>query len=301
MSILNRASDGLFNVLIVLVRTIVAEGPLPKDRLLALCAPGALHPPPTQQHASNTLNRWLELGLITPNENDAIEIAPAYKLRLSKRTFSDEALVQCIRDCVLGGLNNERFWFADENRSADFTRATAWMLAQDVHSLSIGGYDDVEAIVNRQISSSKDHPIFQNDTRWPGYVSWSTYLGFGCTLGSKYLVDPTLAVSQYSASCLDEKRDTEVRIFLNRLAEAIPVIDGGRYRQLVEAQLDASAWVPPKPDEISSSLSRALLRLHEAGDIELRDLADAPFKVSLLGRQRRTIRLVSHVRSGGGK
>ena len=40
MTILNTASDGFFNVLIVLHRTLAQYGPMDKDRLIRLCSPG---------------------------------------------------------------------------------------------------------------------------------------------------------------------------------------------------------------------------------------------------------------------
>ena len=38
MSILNRPSDGLFNVLIVLVRCLLAQGAMNREKLLSICA-----------------------------------------------------------------------------------------------------------------------------------------------------------------------------------------------------------------------------------------------------------------------
>jgi hypothetical protein len=145
------------------------------------------------------------------------------------------------------------------------------------------------------------YPVFQNNTRWPGFESWSSYLGFGRRIGRNYFIDPTTAIKPHVAACLANGRDTEVRSFVEALADRIPVLDGGRYRRLVEEQLDPAAWMAPQAHEVSSSLSRALLRLHEAGVIQLLDLADAPAKMSLLGRHRRSIWPISHVRLGGAK
>ena len=40
MTILNTASDGFFNVLIVLHRTLATHGPMDEERLIRLCSPG---------------------------------------------------------------------------------------------------------------------------------------------------------------------------------------------------------------------------------------------------------------------
>jgi hypothetical protein len=88
-----------------------------------------------------------------------------------------------------------------------------------------------------------------------------------------------------AAECLQEA-------FFTRLADALPVIDGGVYRRSVEASLRGIPQL--RMNEVSVSLSLALLHLEAAGAVRLETRADAP-KRQLLGRQRRQLRSVSHI------
>ena len=134
MSILNRPSDGLFNVLIVLARCLVSQGSLSRQKLLDLCIPKSLDP--KQDMATKTLNRWIELGLFDADKDDVVSIAEPFKKVLSKKKYSLQELVMAISSRVFSDSNNENFWASEENRSADYSRAQSWMLMQDVYSFS---------------------------------------------------------------------------------------------------------------------------------------------------------------------
>src|SRR5689334_22410978 len=81
MSILNRPSDGLVSVLLVLRRAVHAYGPMPRGRLIELCAPeGAVRQdsPASQMMVWKTLHRWLQLGLFR-QDGEVIHLAPEFK------------------------------------------------------------------------------------------------------------------------------------------------------------------------------------------------------------------------------
>jgi hypothetical protein len=80
--------------------------------------------------------------------------------------------------------------------------------------------------------------------------------------------------------------------FLTRLAEALPILDGGRYRLAVQSQI-AYPWHTPRPNQVSPCLSAALLSLEASGVIRMEARSDAPQRV-LLGRSARELRTVSH-------
>src|SRR5690606_34952850 len=119
---------------------------------------------------------------------------------------------------------------------------------------------------------------FQNDTRWSGYASWATFLGFGRSESGKatggFISDPTVAIRHQVADMLPAKREMPMTDFLNELSRRIPVLDGGDYRRQVEEKLKPDKWRAPGPHEVSTSLSRALLRLDKAGEIQLEKRAD---------------------------
>ncbi len=72
MTVLNTASDGTFNVLIVLFRALRAHGPVKREYFLSLCGAGA---DPNPDRLRQTLRRWTDLGLFAENE-DAFCLAP---------------------------------------------------------------------------------------------------------------------------------------------------------------------------------------------------------------------------------
>lgn len=296
MSILNRPSDGLFNILIVLVRTLVSSGPIPAERLIALCAPP--NAVSTQERAKQTLNRWKELGLLA-EVDDTIQIATAYQDRFTKKILSSQSVADVARDVALADSNNANFWEAENNRSADFTCAVSWMLAQDVYTFTPASHGDVENIENVQLGDSS---VFTNDTRWSGFKSWATFLGFGYTgrfPSNAFVVDPTEAVRGALQAC-DLGTRRAVADFLNMLAILLPVLDGGMYRQMVEEKIDRTSWSPPPDKTVSTSMSRTFLRLRESGYLQLENNSDA-VSYGLLGRERRVIESVSHIVWKGGE
>lgn len=293
MSILNQTNDGLFNVLIVLVRCLSAQKAISRDKLLGLCAPlSAVND--SQKQAKQTLNRWLQLGLFKEDASGAVQLTDEFRESLRKRDTEPRDMSTVIRSVVLSATNNEQFWEAENNKSADFTRGVCWALAQDVFTCRCAGHADVQTI---EASQLQDAAAFQNDTRWNGFKSWASFLGFGWIgryPNSVFEIDPTVAVREVLPNVFEGSGELRQTVFFNRLAEILPVVDGGEYRTRVEQRIDRSVWRSPKPDQVSTSLSRALLRLHERGDLILEERADAE-KRSLLGRKSRVVRNLSHI------
>lgn len=145
-----------------------------------------------------------------------------------------------------------------------------------------------------QSSQGVEPTPFVNDTRWFGFSEWATFLGAAFTSGKFGLVpNPSFAVR----TALDEVFGTVDELaqaeFFTRLADALPVIDGGRYRAVVEAQT-ARPWRTHRSNEVSPSLSAALLTLEASRVLRLEMRSDATTRV-LLGRAGRELRSISHV------
>ena len=176
------------------------------------------------------------------------------------------------------------------------------MLAQNVFDVQAVGRKAIEAVEVTQLPL--ECRVFTNDTRWPGFKAWAPFLGFGWIgrfpTKNTFVIDPTTAVADSLADIFGTQKELAHEQFFRRLAEVLPVLDGGKYRLQVEAKINRENWKEPKPDEVSTSLSRALSRLHERGDLVLDDRADAS-KRTLLGRNNRVLRNVSHIVWKGGK
>ena len=296
MSILNRPSDGLFNVLIVLARCLVSQGSLSRQKLLDLCIPKSLDP--KQDMATKTLNRWIELGLFDADKDDVVSIAEPFKKTLSKKKYSLQELVMAISSRVFSDSNNENFWASEENRSADYSRAQSWMLMQDVYSFSPKSYKEVEKAAIGQMVA-KEFSVFTNDTRWSGFSSWSEFLGFGNSLFGAFSIDPTEAIRLYLNEIVPAKESLPIADFVDAISLRLPVLDGGAFRKLVEEKINSSKWEAPKANELSTSFSRSLLRFNADGTIKLENKADAKDKRILLGKGKAQLETVSHIRAGG--
>lgn len=292
MSVLNQASDGLYTVLIVLVRAAVRFGPRSREDLLLACG-GAVDAVETNQ-LKQTLNRWTELGLFSGEDGADVCIAERYRSDLGKT--ADEAerrLPTILRTVAMLAENNERFWERERSKSADLSRAISWMLAQDVYALD-GNVKKLAVLEEAQIADSTKQTIGKNDTRWNGLKAWMMYLGFARD-GMQWVVDPTHALRDALPDIFASRKELSAPAFVERAAAVLPVLDGGAYRVQVEAALRDTAWPRLRAGLASSSLSRALQRLDREGFITLSDRSDTEGVVSLTGSNGRTWRDVSHI------
>jgi hypothetical protein len=296
MSILNRPSDGLFNIIIVLARCVMAEGPVAKDRLVRLCAPGPAVE--SDDACRKSLNTALDIGLFQARD-DGIVLSPDLpKDARSPKTGSDQ-LRDTIRTLVLSARNNPDVWADKDSRAADFTRAASWVLAQDPFRLQGIGVDDLGKLHNRQFPTKEYTALGNESVRWPGFRSWAVYLGFGWDaykLG--FTPDPGVAIRAALPAVFEAGAELDCASFVSGLAGQIPVLDGGAYRTEVEARISREYWQPPPDGQLSASLSLALLRLEREGAIRLNDRDDPRFgRRTLTGRGRRPLRRFSHVRT----
>jgi hypothetical protein len=276
---------------------------MPKDKLLDICCPHSLGDG-KQDMATKTLNRWVELGLFVLADSEEIRVADEYRSKLRKANATATSIAEVVRAIVLSPSNNSNFWGDEENRASDFTRAACWMLAQDIHQFIPTSYSQVERKALEQAESA-EVVLFQNDTRWSGYVSWAAFLGFGRSESGKasggFVTDPTPAIRHTLVDLLPKSGDIAINDLLEALAQSIPVMDGGEYRRRVEEKLRPEKWKVPNEGEISTSLSRALLRLRDGGEIRLEKKADFDVQVRLIGKNERVAQEVTHATRGPAK
>ena len=97
-------------------------------------------------------------------------------------------------------------------------------------------------------------------------------------------VDPTLAVRETLPDCIAAGEEMPAAEFVERLAQRLPVLDGGVYRVAVEAQLDTHALLPLQQGQLSSSLSRAMFSLQIDQTLQFENKADVGRSVVFTGR-----------------
>lgn len=281
MSLLNRPSDGIYPVLIAIFQLVLSRKNLAKEQLLKLCAPPEAC---SQDHASTTLNTWISLGLFDVKSDGAVTIHP--DILGSER--KPEYLRRITRRLVLDPKNNLDLWAKEDSRSADFTLGLSWFLAQDAWTTEINGWDQAQEVFRYQLPDGK--VVFQNDTRWPSFKEWASYLGFGWSprISRGITPDPTDAIRDALPTVFGKHKVLPAKDFIRQLGEVLPVLDGGDYRRQVEGFLlsrdDEYSWKALPEGHLSTSLSRALIRLQEEGILRHSLKADSIHRVKLTGR-----------------
>jgi hypothetical protein len=279
MSLLNLTSDGLPNILVVLYATIAkSRAPMTAKELIEAVAPEAVVKDP--RLAKTTLTRWTELGLFKADANTEV-----LSLRQPPPTDmkSEAEIVRAVRmearSLALSHANNDDLWAREEARSADLTRSLAWLLALDVYRQ--GGVN-LFALANDHIRET-GLTLMQNESRLTGLRSWGHFLGF-IRHPKAIDIDPTLAILEVLPDCIGPGEEMPARDLVEKLSYALPVIDGGRYRQAVLDKLRDNALPPMQASQLSTSLSRALHCLMVNQTLQFKLLSDVGSSITLTGR-----------------
>ena len=299
MSLLNSDSDGLHSVLIALHKVIAYEGPIDREKLIAICAPKSIvirrknekgEDRESEILVNKTLIRWKQFGLFQELDNRV-----CLHSDIPRSDRAPDRLSFVARKRLLAPENNQRFWETEDSGSADFTRALSWCLAQDVYEFECSSWDkEAQPRIIAQ-STIDTNLIVQNDTRWRCLRSWIPFLGFGyISKNNRLIIDPTTAVRDALPEVFAQNSTLKGQDFLTRLAEFLPVVDGGEYRSQVEQKLQQTegphSWKQPPAGQLSTSLSRAVMFLIASGDLQATAASDDRNKrVILTGRNRRTL------------
>lgn len=286
MTIINYASDGLYPELIVLFRVVAHLGVVDRKEIINLCYPGTQDDAVGLTRLRGALARWTELGLFQIEEESLLINERFGK---QKRGESIEELTirlpSACRTLMLEAPNCLPLWGTPSGTTADFVRAAAWLLAQDIYNLPTS-WSDIEGIQNAQTSA--DQKIIENDVRWNGLRFWMRYLGFATGDSSAFRVDPTLAVKMELPAIFESRTDLSAQEFIMALASSLPVLDFGQYRSAVQEVMNPTVWRPPENGHLSMSLSLALRRLDLDNVIRLEGRADTGTSYRLTGRNHRT-------------
>ncbi|MCY1045630.1 protein DpdG [Corallococcus sp. bb12-1] len=311
MGILNLTSDGIPSALVALHGALRSFGPMPRNRLLALCDPPSLGG--GRDLARRTLNRWTQLGAFVERGEDTVLAEPLKALvpgdldglrreliKLVLRPENNPGIGAQGSGATGASDDNEESATEDEGESGrttslatDFTLATAWAFLQDPFIFSMKR-DTLERLRNAQ---NPKVALLRNDTRWNGFGEWAPFLGMATFFfGGEFILSPAFAINGVLNEVFLNENSLPQATFLERIARALPVIDGGVYN-VAMLELLGSPWRRLTPGEVSPCLSLALGQLQAAGTLRLLDLSDAPQR-TLLGQEGRPIRTFTHVELG---
>jgi hypothetical protein len=292
MSILNRPSDGLLSVLLALRRALLAYGAQTENALLELVAPASVIETP--EMAKKTLTRWKQLGFFSEID-DKITLSDA----IAPIALDDmDALRSAVLRLILVPENNAVLLSgsiddSEGSRAVDCTRTLAWSLVQDPYTFP-NTYRSGELL---QSTQGVQPAVFVNDVRWHGFVEWAVFLGTAWTTSRTLVPSPAFAIRSVLDNIFQGSAEISQGDFFRRLATLLPILDGGTYRTAVEAQI-ARPWRQSQANEISPSLSAALLTLEHEGTLRLEARSDAPMR-KLLGPGGSESHSVSHVVHAG--
>ncbi|EJR7474244.1 hypothetical protein N1G87_002185 [Escherichia coli] len=293
MSIINNAHGGSQYAVLAAFYQVLKASPknqLPREKLMALCAPETLQTGDSQNargKASQELRAWLDLGLLT---EEKVEETTQISFNANYFSIKSMPLRQAARRCLQAQENNSDLSSRDE-RAVDLTLLAALLLALDVYQNAEIKSGNLEVLVNTFIP---DFRINSNEIAVvPGYLSW---LGFAQQLTrDSYAIDPTDSIREELPFLMRVGEQLSIGEVLQRLNRALPVLDGGSYRQQVEERISLYGWHSLSPNRLSTSLSRALLRLQLSGVINMKAESDASGAMQLTGRNGSVLRTVTHL------
>jgi len=260
MSIINNAGSGSQIRILCLIDRVLNRRkkltPILCQELIETCRPDNL--PKTDGAAKRfkeNLDFWLEEGLWREDEIGITVQDP----ESSERNLSQRILSLCIR-------NHAEKNILQGNRIEPFLRTITTLLCQDqlsFHGQQRGGPSlttqaDIAETINSRLPSDLSINA-SNDANT--LKDWGVFLGFLEPFDKGVITDPTRAIAPILPELFVENDTLSLRDFMTALAERLPMLDGGKYRQVIEPILEEKGWQPPLDNRVSASLSHALLRL----------------------------------------
>lgn len=273
MSIINNASAGSqIRLICVIDRVLNRRGnkPILQDELENLLSPEAL--PGSRTGAARlpeNLSFWLEEGLWLKSEGGISPHSPLANERNLPGRVLRTLIANEPKESLLEGTRGQPVLLSitallAQNKYAFVGKST---LTKETVPGAVGQLlkDSVNEGERRQINLSNEATTF---------LEYAFFLGFVEPFMEGYLVDPTRAIESVLDSVLDNHSSLPAVDFISRLAEVLPMLDGGSYRQQVEPLITADNWTPNEPLHLSASLSQALVRLELAMQLKFEIRAD---------------------------
>jgi hypothetical protein len=298
MTLLNRSSNGHVPSMVVLWRTARVFGPLPRAKLEALCRPRVK---PDDSRMPATFTTWRSLGMFVEGEGELVRLAPPF---CTIDEGDTEALRTAVLDLLLRPDNNPALLTVDlseeaeASRASDLVRVASWALAQDPYRLA--SWSQGRAL---EQARAQGIDLFRGDGRWPSFQEWAYFVGLGVMSRHGLVMTPARAIrevlnGEQPRVALTATEDVLLSTFLEDIAKAIPVVDGGTYRVQIDDVLRRTNH-GLDAHQVSPCLALALLQLHHEEEIELSDRpGDVATRLSLLGREGRVVQTASHIRRG---
>jgi hypothetical protein len=273
VAIINNAHPGSqIRLICVIDRVLNRRGykPILQDELESLLRPEAL--PQSDigaERLRKNLDFWLEEGLWLKSEAGISTHSPLANERNLPGRVLRTLMANEPKETLLEGMRGQPFLLGITALLAQnkYTFVGKSTLTKETVPGAVGLLlkDSINEGERRQINLSNEATTF---------LEYAFFLGFVEPFMEGYLVDPTRAIESVLDSVLDNHSSLPAIDFISRLAEVLPMMDGGSYRQQVEPLITADNWIPNEPLHLSASLSQALVRLELAMKLKFEIRAD---------------------------
>ena len=214
-------------------------------------------------------------------------------LRVSSEAInvSDEQFVLLLQDRLVNPTE------AVKCRQENFPKAMAWFLCQDPASPLPWGQNHRNRVESDCGAEGGAYEL-TNSAGCNQFIYWARFLGFAWRLNIErqnvVIPDPTKSIAREMGRWEQATDWQPIGGVLSRLANQLPVLEGGDARNEIESKLPAEKR--RAGEFISRSTSFALRRLERSGQIQMNRLADAPAVNLDFGANPRA---VSHIKCSG--
>ncbi|WP_152985531.1 protein DpdG [Pseudomonas taeanensis] len=262
MSMVNNAHPGSSLSLLHLIdRVLLRKGKsVARTEILELLRPEFL---PKSDNAEwrfeKNLDFWIKEGLWSEDESGVLTIpVDATEKNLPERVL---ALI------VVNTKQATDQSILDDKRVEPFFRAMTCLLAQQAYTfmggevVEPGKNGNAQEAVNKWLPGDRGLNLSNELTI---FLQYGEFLGFLEPFKEGYILDPTRAIEPYLDLVFGGEEKLSLKTFLGKLSEKIPLLDGGRFRNLLEPLMQELGWHPHGANQISPALSHALVRLENA-------------------------------------
>ena len=275
MSIINSAHAGSqINLLCIIFRVVKRNSnKYNLDEIIELCRPDNL---PQSDNAKNrfksNLNFWIkeEHKLFHFDKNEKIELA----IDLNDKSLLPDNIARIVHKVIYKEVLDDVF--SKNSDIKDLFIGLSAILASDENNTFLIGHNNFieNTVIDTFFSNYLPEENIPNNESKKGLVQYGHFLGYFECIDKKYIADPTRAIRHFLPSIFHVDQSLSIKEFLASLAETIPVIDGGKYREQVISVMKKKSWESNGHDIVSSTLSLAIKRLELNGDIRLIEKAD---------------------------
>lgn len=281
MSIINNAHAGSqIRILCLIDRVLIRRKkltPIDRPELIETCRPENLpNSEGAQKRFVENLDFWLEEGLWQKDgDNISSQETGGTEWNFPHRILSLIIKQHTSKDILQG------------NRIEPFLRTITTLLCQDQftfqgqhrNNTSLETPANIAAAINSRLP---DNLSINASNEANTLRDWGLFLGLLEPFGKGCITDPTRAISPFLSELFAKNKELSIRDFISTLAERLPMLDGGIYRQVIEPLLEVNGWQPPLNNRVSASLSHALLRLEADHQLTLDQPSDDSRSMVLL-------------------